>query len=79
MTYAPDDNPEIEHDVYLRRLPHPEGRPTWQIFCHAIVCDDPAVQAIVTELREIRLCQVHLDDLTETLIALKGVRESKEA
>lgn len=79
MTYAPDDNSEIEHDVYLRRLPHPEGRPNWLIFCHATGCDDPAVQAIATFGREIRLCQVHLDDLTETLVALKGVRENKEA
>ena len=80
MSYAPDDNPKVEHDVYVRRLPHPNPqRPTWAIFCHAIGCDDAAEWAIVAENREVRLCRVHLDTITEALVSLRRVRGSKEA
>ena len=80
-TFAPDDNPEVEHDIHLRGLPHPpKSRPTWLIFCHAGDCVEPAVWAIVVGGREIRLCLVHLDSLTETLISLRRrIREDKEA
>ena len=74
MTFPPDDNPTVEHDVFLRRLsPAKPGKV--EIFCHATVCANPAVWAIVTPMTTMRLCQVHLDDLTETLVALKAIRE----
>ena len=77
MTFSPDDNPTVEHDVFLRRLP-PAKPGKVEIFCHA-VCDNPAVWVIVTPRIDMRLCLVHLDDLTETLIRLKGIREKQEA
>ena len=78
MTFSPDDNPEIEHDVYLRRLP-PAKPGKVEIFCHA-TCVNPAVWAIVTPMTTMRLCLVHLDDLTETLVFLRRrIREKQEA
>ena len=73
MSYAPDDNAEVEHDVYLKGLPHSKGRPNWLIFCHAIGCDASAEWAIVAENREIRLCPDHLDTITKALVSLRGV------
>ena len=78
MTFSPDDDPTVEHDVYLRRLP-PAKPGKVEIFCSA-VCIYPAEWAIETPRTTMRLCQVHLDVLTETLDSLRRrIRENKEA
>ena len=77
MSYAPDDNPEIEYAVYLKRLPPVQSQEV-MIFCHANECVNSAEWAIVTQIATIRLCLVHLDMITETLVSLREIRENKE-
>jgi hypothetical protein len=75
MSWEPDDNPRIEHPVFIQRLPRATDRPRLSMmFCHATGCEDPAEWAIGAGDHRLRLCPEHMEFAAHAMSFLTKVR-----